>query len=52
MVAKITRSIGANEIASENGKLRSYVQANVQDRDLGGFVQKSRKSSKPSIGKA
>jgi Cu(I)/Ag(I) efflux system membrane protein CusA/SilA len=39
MVAKITRSIGANEIASENGKLRSYVQANVQDRDLGGFVQ-------------
>jgi Cu(I)/Ag(I) efflux system membrane protein CusA/SilA len=38
MVAKITRSIGANEIASENGRLRSYVQANVQDRDLGGFV--------------
>jgi Cu(I)/Ag(I) efflux system membrane protein CusA/SilA len=39
MVAKIARSIGANEIASENGKLRSYVQANVQDRDLGGFVE-------------
>jgi Cu(I)/Ag(I) efflux system membrane protein CusA/SilA len=39
MVAKITRSTGANEIASENGKLRSFVQANVQDRDLGGFVQ-------------
>jgi len=39
MVAKITRSIGANEIASENGKLRSYVQANVQNRDLGGFVE-------------
>ncbi|MCF7734022.1 MAG: efflux RND transporter permease subunit [Akkermansiaceae bacterium] len=39
MVAKITRSMGANEIASENGLLRSYVQANVQDRDLGGFVQ-------------
>ena len=39
MVAKITRGVGANEIASENGKLRSYVQANVQDRDLGGFVQ-------------
>jgi copper/silver efflux system protein len=39
MVAKITRQVGANEIASENGKLRSYVQANVQDRDLGGFVQ-------------
>ncbi len=39
MVAKITREVGANEIASENGRLRSYVQANVQDRDLGGFVQ-------------
>lgn len=39
MVAHITREVGANEIASENGRLRSYVQANVQDRDLGGFVQ-------------
>ena len=39
MVAKISREIGANEIASENGLLRSYVQANVRDRDLGGFVQ-------------
>ena len=39
MVAHITRETGANEIASENGRLRSYVQANVQDRDLGGFVQ-------------
>ncbi len=39
MVAKITREIGANEIASENGLLRSYVQTNVADRDLGGFVE-------------
>lgn len=39
MVARITRQVGANEIASENGRLRSYVQANVQDRDLGSFVQ-------------
>ncbi len=39
MVAKITREIGANEIASENGLLRSFVQANVVDRDLGGFVE-------------
>ncbi|MES2706297.1 MAG: CusA/CzcA family heavy metal efflux RND transporter [Verrucomicrobiota bacterium] len=38
MVAKITREVGASEIASENGQLRSYVQANVQDRDLGSFV--------------
>jgi Cu(I)/Ag(I) efflux system membrane protein CusA/SilA len=39
MVATIRRETGANEIASENGQLRSYVQANVQDRDLGSFVQ-------------
>ncbi len=38
MVASITREMGANEIASENGRLRGYVQANVQGRDLGGFV--------------
>lgn len=39
MVARITRETGANEIASENGQLRAYVQANVQGRDLGGFVR-------------
>ncbi len=39
MVAKITREIGANEIASENGLLRSFVQTNVLDRDLGRFVE-------------
>jgi Cu(I)/Ag(I) efflux system membrane protein CusA/SilA len=39
MVASITREVGANEIASENGRLRAYVQSNVQDRDLGGFVE-------------
>jgi Cu(I)/Ag(I) efflux system membrane protein CusA/SilA len=39
MVARITREVGANEIASENGRLRAYVQTNVQDRDIGGFVQ-------------
>ncbi len=39
MVARITREMGANEIASENGRLRAYVQANVEDRDLGSFVE-------------
>jgi Cu(I)/Ag(I) efflux system membrane protein CusA/SilA len=39
MVAKITREVGANEIASDNGRLRAYVQANVEGRDLGGFVE-------------
>ena len=46
MVATITREVGANEIASENGRLRSYVQANVQDRDLGGFVNEVEASLK------
>lgn len=38
-VATIRRVSGPSEIASENGRLRVFVQANVQDRDLGGFVQ-------------
>src|SRR4051812_25512980 len=38
-VAKIKRVLGPSEIASENGRLRVFVQANVQDRDVGGFVQ-------------
>ena len=37
-VATIRRNTGPSEIASENGRLRLFVQANVQDRDLGGFV--------------
>lgn len=37
-LADITRAEGPNEIASENGQLRAYVQANVTGRDLGGFV--------------
>ncbi|MBK9991012.1 MAG: efflux RND transporter permease subunit [Verrucomicrobia bacterium] len=37
-LAEIKRVIGPNEIASENGRLRVFVQANVHERDLGGFV--------------
>jgi Cu(I)/Ag(I) efflux system membrane protein CusA/SilA len=37
-IAAIKRVVGASEIQSENGRLRVFVQANVQDRDLGGFV--------------
>jgi copper/silver efflux system protein len=37
-VVDIKRVIGPNEISSENGRLRVFVQANVQERDLGGFV--------------
>ncbi len=38
-VATIKRVEGPSEIASENGRLRVFVQSNVQDRDLGGFVE-------------
>jgi Cu(I)/Ag(I) efflux system membrane protein CusA/SilA len=38
-VATIERTIGPSEIASENGRVRVFVQANVQDRDLGSFVR-------------
>jgi Cu(I)/Ag(I) efflux system membrane protein CusA/SilA len=40
-VASIHRVVGPSEIASENGRLRVFVQANVQDRDLGGFVREA-----------
>jgi Cu(I)/Ag(I) efflux system membrane protein CusA/SilA len=38
-VAQIRRVDGPSEIQSENGRLRVAVQANVQGRDLGGFVE-------------
>jgi len=38
-LATVKRVLGPSEIASENGRLRVFVQANVQDRDLGGFVE-------------
>jgi Cu(I)/Ag(I) efflux system membrane protein CusA/SilA len=38
-IAKVRRVLGPSEIASENGRLRVFVQANVQDRDLGGFMK-------------
>ncbi len=41
-VAKIRRNTGPSEIASENGRLRVFVQTNVQDRDLGSFVNEVR----------
>ena len=41
-VATIQRVVGPNEIASENGRLRVFVQANVTGRDLGGFVDEAK----------
>ena len=37
-LATIQRVVGPSEIASENGRLRVFVQANVTGRDLGSFV--------------
>ncbi len=42
-LASISRNTGPSEIASENGRLRVFVQANVQGRDLGGFVEEARR---------
>ncbi len=41
-VAKVVRTSGPGEIASEDGLLRVFVQSNVKDRDLGGFVNEVR----------
>jgi len=41
-VATVVRTSGPGEIASEDGLLRVFVQANVKDRDLGGFVREVR----------
>ena len=40
-VATVKRVTGPSEIASENGRLRVFVQANVQGRDLAGFVREA-----------
>jgi Cu(I)/Ag(I) efflux system membrane protein CusA/SilA len=40
-VATIRRDIGPDEIDSENGQLSVFVQANVEGRDLGGFVKEA-----------
>jgi len=41
-VARIRRNLGPGEIASENGRLRVFVSANVRGRDLGSFVDEVR----------
>ncbi len=40
-VATISRTVGPDEIDSDNGRLRVFVQANVEGRDLGGFVKEA-----------
>ncbi len=41
-VATIQRVTGPSEIGSENGRLRTFVQANVTGRDLGSFVDEAK----------
>jgi len=41
-VATIQRVAGPSEIGSENGRLRTFVQANVSGRDLGSFVAEAK----------
>jgi copper/silver efflux system protein len=48
-LATIRRATGPSEIASENGRLRVFVQANVQDRDLTGFVEDVKRRVKEQI---
>ncbi|MDR2345874.1 MAG: CusA/CzcA family heavy metal efflux RND transporter [Planctomycetaceae bacterium] len=49
LLAEIKRIIGPNEISSENGRLRVYVQANVVDRDLGSFVNEIKQNVSENI---
>ncbi len=49
-VASIRRRAGPNEIQSENGRLRVFVQANVQGRDLGGFVSEIKRRVDAELG--
>ncbi|MEQ1858938.1 MAG: CusA/CzcA family heavy metal efflux RND transporter [Chthoniobacteraceae bacterium] len=49
-VATIRRRSGPSEIQSENGRLRVFVQANVQGRDLGGFVREVRQRIDAELG--
>lgn len=48
-VVSIRRVVGPNEIASENGRLRVFVQANVQGRDLGSFVSEVKRRVEQEI---
>ncbi len=48
-IAGIRRAVGPSEIASENGQLRLFVQANVAGRDLGGFMEELQRRLRDSL---
>jgi Cu(I)/Ag(I) efflux system membrane protein CusA/SilA len=52
-LAEIVRVQGPNEIVSENGRLRAFVQANVTGgRDIGGFVDEIKDRLAEKVGPA
>lgn len=48
-VARFDTAEGPNQISRENGKRRIVIQANVRDRDLGGFVQEAREKVRAGV---
>ncbi len=48
-VAKITTSLGPNQISRENGKRRVVVTANVRGRDLGSFVEEAQLKTRKQV---
>ncbi|MCY2925361.1 MAG: efflux RND transporter permease subunit [Planctomycetota bacterium] len=49
-VATVRKVEGPNVIKSEDGLLRSYVQLNVRDRDMVGFVEEARLAVDKALG--
>jgi Cu(I)/Ag(I) efflux system membrane protein CusA/SilA len=49
MVADVKVVEGPSMIKSENGRLRSYVQLNVRDRDIVGFVEEAQRVVAQSV---
>jgi cobalt-zinc-cadmium resistance protein CzcA len=48
-LAEIRETVGPNQISRENGKRRLVVSANVEGRDLGGFVREARATIERSV---
>jgi Cu(I)/Ag(I) efflux system membrane protein CusA/SilA len=48
-LAKVVVKPGPTMIKSENGMLRAYVQCNVRDRDLVGFVEEARRTVEAKV---
>jgi copper/silver efflux system protein len=49
LVADVEPTTGPSMIKSENGLLRSYVQLNVRDRDIVGFVEEAQRAVEAGV---